>query len=169
MIFKSDKLFYSYIESVCPLFSFAKSFKPSRFSFITTEGVLVKNGNMPQMMASLNTLMGVDHFSVQRSRAKGRYTYQVYLTSDVVVDDEADKEVPVLISLEATPEPLQETLTPKPTITTSDIDWARLESLQNTKEDKAFLDEFASRYNVTLKRNMKIENMLEVFKTSLGM
>jgi len=167
MIFKSDKLFYSYIESVCPLFSFAKSFKPSRFSFITTEGVLVKNGNMPQMMASLNTLMGFDHFSVQRSRAKGRYTYQVYLTSDIVVE-EAEQEVPVLISLEATPEPIPEDLTPKPTIDTSGIDWPRLESLQNTKEDKAFLAEFANKYEVALKCNMKIENMLIAFKSGLS-
>lgn len=175
MIFKSDKLLYTYITTIYPEFDLSRSFRASRFSFITTDGVIHKGSNFFHMLSNLNALMGKDHFDAQNSRAKGRYTYFIHLNGEYV---EPKKSADKLISLEATKAPVStvvesesenEPELPIVEIDTSDIDWVRLEALNNTKDDKAFLADVAEKYNVTLKRNTKVESMLETFKSELGL
>ena len=48
-----------------------------------------------------------------------------------------------------------------------DVDWEWVGTLEDTKEDKLLLDQYAEKFNVKLKRNMKLQNMVKVFKKQL--
>lgn len=48
------------------------------------------------------------------------------------------------------------------------IDWDRINSLSNTKEDKVWLDNYATGFNIELKRNKSLDNMIIDFKAALG-
>lgn len=49
------------------------------------------------------------------------------------------------------------------------VDWEWVESLKNSKYDKIALDEYASeKFDITLNRVMKVENMIKDFKEKLA-
>lgn len=47
------------------------------------------------------------------------------------------------------------------------VDWDYVEAIENTKEGKLELDKYAEKFNVALKRNKTIENMIIDFKKAL--
>lgn len=51
---------------------------------------------------------------------------------------------------------------------TKEVDWEWVESLENNKEDKLKLDEYAETFGVKLSRVKKLENMIIDFKEALG-
>jgi hypothetical protein len=168
MIFKSDKMLHQYIQSVLPSFDVMTSFKLSRFSFYTIDGVTHKHGNFNKMLSTLNTLIGEEYFDTKKSVAKGSYTYLLYTREegDVVVEEpkQPSKELvePVIEEVEVASSSEQ-----IPELDKEEIDWPRLEALKNTKSDKAELAEYATKYGVSLKRNKTIDNMLSDFKEAL--
>lgn len=71
-------------------------------------------------------------------------------------DSASDKEEAIV----ATPETVSEE-------DTKEVDWGWIETLENTKEDKLALDEYAKDFNIELSRRKTLENMIIDFKEAL--
>lgn len=171
-VFKSRKLFYTYIKSVCEKFDLFGSFKPSRFSYYDTDGNIYKNRNFPLMLESINKLIGKGHFDTRNSRCIGMHTYTVMveegkskveeatsIEAETLLKELLDSEV---VIKEGGVLDKEDVVTPKEQ--EGVFDWIKWGILEGTKEDKKALDKYAKTQGIKLNQAMKYTNMLKAFK-----
>lgn len=71
--------------------------------------------------------------------------------------------------IEVSPEVIPEDVLEKVEETSAplSVDWGWVDSLSDTRENKKALDEYAATFDVSLRRNMKLENMIKAFKEAM--
>ncbi|AUR94266.1 hypothetical protein NVP1193O_135 [Vibrio phage 1.193.O._10N.286.52.C6] len=148
------------------------------FYFVTTDKVVHRATGTKMLAQVLNDLFG-NYYSVEDSvtvtRQRGTLAYALQEKQEkvetpvqeekeeVITEPEVEEVVedsPSLISLEVEEDVTEDSKVP---------DWAWIESLENTPEDKLELDKYAeSEFSVKLSRTMKLGNMVKKFKEELA-
>jgi hypothetical protein len=166
-IFIRKPLFTQYVQNLKPEFDAAKTTGMYDWSFIDTDGVVVTTRCAKEYFEALNKRFG---YFIDADKSTTRRSRWI-----VTFNDKQDLPTP-LISLEAAPvdvsevelEATTEVIVDNECLSFEEVDWPRLEALKSTKSDKAELDEYASKFGVSLKKNKSITNMLEDFKEAAG-
>jgi len=180
--FKGHECFYKYLNGFLPAFDIRNSVARGRFTFIYN-GEVKPYRNLYQFLGEINVLLEADLFCIKKSRITSRTRYKIFVDSEVEAklnSEESDAEVVVEKPLiEGTGEAVMASHY-APVITQEDttvedqeaefaVDWAWVESLEDTPENKLALDEYAEKNSdVKLKRNMKLVNMVRAYKKALS-
>ncbi len=168
--FKSTKDFYKFIKSEIPKFDNNKSQFAPWFSFYDVDGKFYNCKNFLYMLRELNKMKGEEFFATSSSRANGIPHYFVQtgqselaeslsevIKRDIPEEVEEVVETEALISLEAVDEPK-----------VKEPDWKWIESLEDTKENRKLLDDYAEKeFGIKLRKNMLVANMTKKFKEAL--
>ncbi|AGN51488.1 hypothetical protein VPLG_00049 [Vibrio phage eugene 12A10] len=145
------------------------------FYFVTTDKVVHRATGTKMLAQVLNDLFG-NYYSVEDSttvtRQRGTLAYALQEKVETTVQEEKEvvsepeveevvEDLSNLISLEVEEEVVTEDV--------KDPDWAWIESLENTPEDKLEFDKYCeSEFSVKLSRTMKLSNMIKKFKEELA-
>ena len=158
--------FWQYIHSLDNKLDFANTLKLGKQWFYY-DGEKYATNSFKQTLGELNTLIN-GRFNTEHSIVVGsRYTVfldpldfspkkEVVQEEEAVVETVLEDSTDELFSLDFNDSQEDD-----------EIDWGWVESLKNTKEDKKRLDEYADKFNVSLKRNMTIKNMVKDFKDQI--
>ncbi|AUR93459.1 hypothetical protein NVP1187O_146 [Vibrio phage 1.187.O._10N.286.49.F1] len=151
------------------------------FYFVTTDKVVHRATGTKMLAQVLNDLLG-NYYSVEDSvtvtRQRGTLAYALQEKQEKVetpVQEEKEEE-------EVITEPeVEEVVEDSPSLISLDVeedvvaegskepDWAWIESLENTKDDKNEFDKYCeSEFSVKLSRTMKLSNMIKKFKEELA-
>ena len=147
------------------------------FYFVTTDKVVHRATGTKMLAQVLNDLFG-NYYSVEDSvtvtRQRGTLAYALQEQEKVETSVQEEKE-------EVIPEPeVEEVVEDSPSLISLDVeeevtegskepDWAWIESLENTPEDKLEFDKYCeSEFSVKLSRTMKLSNMIKKFKEELA-
>lgn len=165
-------LFTAYVQSLKPKFDAKITDGLPQFTFADVDGNKYVARCALEYFEKLNETFGYFIDTKQSIVCRDRWI--------VVFTDEKPKQETVatapLISLEPVVETSSEASqeAPESTIESTEylsydlIDWPRVEAFKNTKDDKAELDVYASKFGVSLKKNKTITNMIEDFKSAVG-
>ncbi|CAM0038941.1 hypothetical protein VPHK460_0018 [Vibrio phage K460] len=147
------------------------------FYFVTTDKVVHRATGTKMLAQVLNGLFG-NYYSVEDSttvtRQRGTLAYALQEQEKVETPVQEEKE-------EVVPEPeVKEVVEDSPSLISLDVeedvtedskepDWAWIESLENTKDDRLELDQYAEdEFSVKLSRRKTLENMIIDFKEELA-
>jgi hypothetical protein len=175
-VFIRKPLFTQYVQSLKPEFDADKTNGIYDWSFMDTDGEVVTTRCAKEYFEALNKRFGyfidADKSTTRRSRWIVTFDDGV---SGSVEEEEGIVETPAkaskvigVYSAEAPEDEDTEVLSSDENLSFDLIDWPRVGAYKNTKGDKAELDKYASQFGVSLKRNMKVENMVDVFKIAAG-
>lgn len=175
-IFIRKPLFTQYVQNLKPEFDAAKTTGMYDWAFVDTDGVVVTTRCAKEYFEALNKRFGYFIDTDKSTTRRSRWIVTFNDGQDSVYIKEKDLPTP-LISLEAAPvdvsevevEATTEAIVPNEYLSFEEVDWPRLEALKNTKSDKVELDEYASKFGVSLKKNKTIINMLEDFKQAANL
>lgn len=181
--FETHSLLYRKLESLHDTFDSNQTLAMSRYSFADKLGNCVLAYSMGDFCNNFNEHFG-ETFISAGCQIAGSQSYLMTFVDNVVskkfdLPVQKEKEAVVatpLISLEPVVETPSEASqeAPESTIESSEylpydlIDWPRVEAFKNTKGDKAELATYASKYGVTLLKTKTIANMIEDFKSAVG-
>ena len=138
------------------------------FYFVTADKVVHQATGTKMLAQVLNDLFGNYYYSVEDSvtvtRQRGTLAYALQEKQEEVIPEpeveEVVEDLPSLISLDVEEEITEGSKEP---------DWAWIESLENTPEDKLEFDKYCeSEFSVKLSRTMKLSNMIKKFKEELA-
>ncbi|AUR91458.1 hypothetical protein NVP1161O_016 [Vibrio phage 1.161.O._10N.261.48.C5] len=150
------------------------------FYFVTKDGKVHRATGTKMLAQVLNELFGnfysvEDSITVTRQRGTLAYTLQEQekvVKAEVVVPVEEVKDVvsePEVLEELAVDESVAEVAVEEVVEDAKEPDWAWIESLENTKEDRIELDRYAEEeFSVKLSRTMKLANMVKKFKEELA-
>jgi hypothetical protein len=175
-VFIRKPLFTQYVQSLKPEFDADKTNGMYDWSFMDTDGEVVTTRCAKEYFEALNKRFGyfidADKSTTRRSRWIVTFDDGV---SGSVEEEEGIVETPAkaskvvdMGSAEASSDEDTEVLSSDENLSFDLIDWPRVGAYKNTKGDKAELDKYASQFGVSLKRNMKVENMVDAFKIAAG-
>ena len=153
------------------------------FYFVTKDGKVHRATGTKMLAQVLNELFGnfysvEDSITVTRQRGTLAYTLQeqekvvkaevvvpVEEVKGVISEPEVLEDVVVVVVEESVAEVAVEEVVED----VKEPDWAWIESLENTPDDKLELDKYAEEeFSVKLSRTMKISNMVKKFKEELA-
>jgi hypothetical protein len=176
-IFIRKPLFTQYVQSLKPEFDANKTNGMYDWSFMDTDCEVVTTRCAKEYFEALNKRFGyfIDADKSTTRRSRWIVTFDDGVSESVEVAEEAVVETPAkaskvinVYSAEAPSDEDIEVLSSDENLSFDLIDWPRVEAYKNTKGDKAELDKYASQFGVSLKRNMKVENMVDAFKMAAG-
>lgn len=165
-------LFTAYVQSLKPKFDAKITDGLPQFTFADVDGNKYVTRCALEYFEKLNETFGYFIDTKQSIVCRDRWI--------VVFTDEKPKQEAVVATPLISLEPVVETPSkasqeaPESTIESSEylsydlIDWPRVEAFKNTKDDKAELDVYAAKFGVSLKKNKTIANMIEDFKSAVG-
>ena len=181
-IFPSHINFYNYVHQFLPLLNVKESVSRSRYSFKYDDKVIGCTGLVSQL-DEMNKLLEKELFLLRISKVSGKLRYKIFVDGKVEEDllDSITQEVVEVVDVR---EEEEETKTPEETqedpevveplsedvpVEKKKVDWGWIESLGDDKDSKLSLDVYAEEeFGIKLKRNMKMKNMLAVFKEELA-
>lgn len=170
--FKTHQLFYSYVNAYLPEFDIKASASKGRFTFIY-DGNIYAYRNLYIFLGKLNGLLGEKLFCIKHSRITSRTRYKIFVDSEI--EDKLNgaestvEVVPVEEEVVESPEVEVPTVEVSEEVVSFDIDWKWIESLEDTPANKLLLDNYAAdNSDVSLKRNMKLPNMVRAYKKALA-
>lgn len=164
--------FYKLLESINSDFDMDKSLRAGNFNIMTREGKFQLCGGFNHFCTTYNSMF-TDILDMKKTFKKGTLIYVFLKDIDTPPKDLLKKEgvkapsiketAPLeapLISLDIDEDISEDEVVP---LITPDYEW--MSSLDNTSEDKLALDKYAeSTFDIKLRRNKRVENMIEDFK-----
>lgn len=181
--FETHTSLYRKLEYLHETFDANATLGMSRYSFADKTGNCVLAYSMDDFCKSFNEHFG-ETFISAGCQIAGSQSYLMTFVDNVVskkfdlpVQKEKEAVVATLLvslepvvetSSEASQEALESTIESNEYLYYDLIDWPRVEAFKNTKDDKAELDVYAAKFGVSLKKNKTIANMIEDFKSAVG-
>lgn len=171
--------FYKWVAGLSDKFEQNKSQFVGKFNFCTVDGKLHKCGSALEMFNAMNYTLGTTIDPRASYETYGKY----YITdgfdgvvSPTAVTGTPPERPPVKkVMDEVVEEPaVASSVASSDVVATSEylsfnkVDWPRVEALKSNKDDKLWLDEYAAKFGVELKRNKTVENMIADFKEAAG-
>lgn len=164
---------WKYLEPQCDGLDLNKTLMMRILSFADQEKQYL-NYSMRDFAESMNSRFGTN-INPTLSNYRGQKVTLFFGESEV----ETPAKVEPLIELESAvneAEIIEEVIVEKEAVIETKevsedygVDWEWVESLKNSKYDKIALDEYAAeKFDITLNRVMKIENMIKDFKEKLA-
>ena len=152
-------------------FDFKKSLWLPFMWFITTDGTVYKNPTGGLFAKTCNKVFGTN-FNEELSNSRGNYLVLVFNDESITFvkdnnmkDGDVSKESSVkgVIQEEEEEEEVCVDVKNPPF-----VDWEWINSLKSNAEGKLTLDNYAAKFDIQLKRNKSLTNMIADFKEALG-
>ena len=141
-------------------FKLKESLYPVRLnSFVCADGSKVVFNTVQDLCEFINT----DQQLIDPASAK--WAWGLGYTISFVSNEPkkiVEKEVFAPVVEEVIASPVEETVEPITEVASPDFD--KFEDMEDSKENRLVLDEYAETFNIKLRRNMKLANMLKKFK-----
>ncbi|CAH9011893.1 conserved hypothetical protein [Vibrio phage 501E54-1] len=179
--YKTKRLFLEGLSKYVADINIPSSVSKSKYT-IQIKNKVVFARNMGDLLQTLNTMIGEKVFV--NGRLVGRQGFKVEIDSEVseqvlakgepvsvVVEEKkvAKVEEPKKVEKAEAPVVEEEKAEAEVVVESStEVDWEWIESLQDNKDSKLALDQYAEeKFDIKLKRNMKLPNMIAAFKEAL--
>lgn len=169
---------YDLLESIDPSFSAKKSLMVGTLNIKSNDDKFIRCGGFLDFAFQYNTYF-TDAIDTSKSFQSGKVFY-LFLKEDIVFEETTHKDIEIVpetvpekveVVIDTTTTDEEETLSELDTDTPVDekeVNWDWVNGLDNTKEDKLALDQYAEdHFSIKLSRTMKIENMIKKFKEEL--
>ncbi|CAH9011758.1 conserved hypothetical protein [Vibrio phage 424E50-1] len=183
--YKTKRIFLQALSNYVADIDIPSSVSKSKYT-IQIKNKVVFARNMGDLLQKLNTIIGEEVFI--NGRLVGRQGFKVVLdkevsdkllgkgspavakiaTPEVKVAEKPVQEEPVVVEPEVIVEESVKESEVVSEESSTEVDWEWIESLQDNKDSKLALDQYAEeKFDIKLKRNMKLPNMIAAFKEAL--
>lgn len=185
VVFKKKSNIIKFFMTLTDQIDFGRTMRVGRNSIVLLDGTIYRGKNLKQMLDSMNKVIGEEVFNIHSSRVRGIRAHMIVFTEGkerdtadfgrgtVHVEPKSPKvEDKVEASVENLdeddePEDVVEAVVEEDKVSTPTIQWDWINGLQNNKDDKKALKDYAANFDIELKGNMKLENLVAKFKEEL--
>lgn len=169
--FKTKKQLFTHLKTLIPELDYNKCFTKSRHSLVLESGECFFFHKLSLLLKKCNELMGKEHFDTTHSVIKGKSAYLIYYKTEGVEYVKPSKEKEEKEELPEEGFDQEElgilSLDVEDSEHEKEVDWKWIEGLKDTTEDRLALDQYAEGFDIKLRRNMKLVNMIKKFKEAL--